>query len=146
MVKDIRNKKIELFVDNGIGRYMRKDTLKLKEMINIYLENNGFFILIGDEFNLKGYLDLADLQIIKDIIKKMDDGVSDYKPDKPISKIIKEGLIELRTETISSDDKLIDVLKKLDGSDQNYFPVIEGGVLLGRISRKIIEENIEEIY
>lgn len=146
MIRNIRNKKIGLFVDNGVSKYMNQDTIELKDMIRIYLENHGFFVLIDNEFNLKGYLDLADLQNIKEIIEKMNGGDSNYKKDKLLSEMIKDELIKLRTETINSNEKLIDVLKKLDSSDQNYFPVIEGDTLLGRISRKIIEEKIGEIY
>ena len=108
MTNEILNKKIELFVDNGIDKYRRFDEIKIIDMIKIYLENNGFFIVMNKTSNFVGYLDLADMKKIKNIY----DEINNYK-NKTIKELIEDKEIILRTEKIDSNTPLIDVLKKL---------------------------------
>lgn len=146
MRRDIQNKKIKLFVENGVDKYRRNDKITLKEMIKIYLENYGFFILANDKLDLIEYLDMVDLPMIRKIIGKMEGNNSEYDGNKPLSELIKKQLIKFRNETINADMKLIDVLRRLDNSEQNYFPVVENGILLGRVSKRILKEKLDEIY
>jgi len=141
MTNEILNKKIELFVDNGIDKYRRFDEIKIIDMIKIYLENNGFFIVMNKTSNFVGYLDLADMKKIKNIY----DEINNYK-NKTIKELIEDKEIILRTEKIDSNTPLIDVLKKLNMTDQNYFPIFKGDILIGRISKKILKEKIEQLY
>lgn len=146
MKRDIRTKRIGLFVENGISRYIKNDKITLKEMITTYLENNGFFALGDDKLNLIGYLDISDLQIIKDLLEKIEKKDPEYKEESLLKDLITKQLIDFRKETINPNEKLIDVLKKLDNSEQNYFPIVENNILLGRISKKILKEKIEALY
>ena len=139
--EDIKNKKIELFVDNGIDKYRKSDDIKPKELVEVFMGNDGFFVLRNKDSNFVGYLDLADLGLIKNLVKK----INDYK-DKTIKELIDEGVIKLRTESIDSNFPLIDVLRKLDISNQNYFPILKEGILLGRISKKLLKEKINNLY
>src|SRR3989344_4750672 len=141
MTNEILNKKIELFVDNGIDKYRRFDEIKIIDMIKIYLENNGFFIVMNKTSNFVGYLDLADMKKIKNIY----DEINNYK-NKTIKELIEDKEIILRTEKIDSNTPLIDVLKKLNMTDQNYFPIFKVDILIGRISKKILKEKIEQLY
>lgn len=140
MNRDIENKKIELFVENGIDKYRRCDDIKLMELIKVFLDNNGFIIFMNKDSKFIGYLDLADIEIIKKFFMEKED------KSKKISDFIKENKINLRKEKIDSDTPLIDVLKKLDTNTQNYFPVFRGDILLGRISKIIISDKIKDLY
>lgn len=141
MKEDIKSKKIELFAQNGIDKYRKNEDISVLDMMQVYLENNGFILVTDKQNNFLGYLDLSDIDIIKGLFARM----KDIK-DKSIKELIKSKEITLRTEKISADTELIVVLKKLENIEQNYFPVFRDNILLGRVSKKIIREKIDEIY
>ena len=51
---DIKNKKIELFADNGIDNYRKTEEITIKELLKMYLENDGFFILEDKNHSVLG--------------------------------------------------------------------------------------------
>lgn len=146
MKQNIANKKIKLFVDNGVDRYRKEEDITIQEMLITYLENNGFFVLADKNLKFLGYLDMADIKLIKEIIEDINGSKKKYNPSDKISELLKKKSIKLREETIEADTKVIDALKKLDKSEQNYFPIVEKGILLGRISKRILKEKIEDLY
>ncbi len=144
MRPDISNKKIELFADNRIDKYRTTDSITLKEMINIFFRNQGFFVLEDENHKIRGYLDMADISIIKELLDIFEKNMSLYT--QTINIYLKKNKIEFRTETINSEDTVINVIHKLEESKQNYFPVIKEGILIGRISKRIIKEKIDDLY
>ncbi|MBU2634635.1 MAG: CBS domain-containing protein [Nanoarchaeota archaeon] len=145
MTQNLNNKKIELFVDNSIDNYRKKEGISVEEMIKIYLDNEGFFIL-GDEDNkMVGYLDVIDLDQIRKIIKGLNEKEIYLKGDT-IKDLIEKSLIKFRDTFIDSNEKLIEVVRKLNDSEQIYFPVIKKDTLIGRISRRILLEKIKDLY
>ena len=138
-IADLKNKKIEYFVDNGIDRYRRKNSAKVGDMIKIYLDNNGFFVLMDEEFKFVGYLDVVDA----DSIKKLLDNYNSYK-DKTIQEILDSKELLLRVKTIEANTSVIETIEKLDCSKQIYFPVVKNGFLVGRVSKDILKKKLEE--
>ena len=141
----LNNKKIELFVDNAIDNYRKKEGITVREMLKIYFDNGGFFVL-GDENNKTlGYLDILDMTQIKKIMEGLKEQKIDYKKDT-IKNLIEKNFIILREDFIDSDEKLINVLERLNSSEQIYFPVIKKGVLIGRVSKRLLREKIKDLY
>ena len=110
-------------------------------MISIYLDNDGFFVLIDKEYKLVGYLDLSDLSLIKQIVE---DRVKNQ--EKTIQDLINEDKIKFRTEIIDYDTTLNEVITKLNNSNQIFFPIVKSNLLIGRVSKKILKEKIEDLY
>lgn len=145
MNQNLNKKKIELFVDNGIDKYRRKEDISIKDMLQIFFENEGFFVL-GDDKNLTiGYLDTIDIDQIKKIIEKVNKREIDYEK-KTIKDLIKEKQIKFRDGFIDSNDSLGDVIERLNESEQIYFPVIKNNVLIGRVSKRILRGKIKDLY
>lgn len=140
-LEEVKNKKIGNFADNSSDNYRGKDSITFEEMLKKYLNNTGFFVIIDDENKLKGYFDMEDIGLMKPIHDKFDDN-----KHKTIKQLIDEGRLKLRTSTIDYNEKVIDVLKRLSRGSQNYYPVMKEGMLIGRISRKILKEKIDELY
>jgi hypothetical protein len=143
MTQDLNNKKIELFADNGIDNYRKDDSISIGKMIEIYLANDAFFVL-GKDSVTDGYLDLADL----DQIKKLVEGIKNnqIKREDKIKDLKNEWRLTFRNEFVDSNEKLSDVIDKINGSQQKYFPVIKSKVLIGRVSKEIIRKKINELY
>jgi len=140
-LENIKYRKIGNYVDNDIDRYRAKEDINFKQLLDIYVKNNGFFVLINEQNKPIGYLDMRD----SDLIKKMINDIDDNK-DKTILELKQEGKLKFRKEFIEYDERVIDVLRKLDKSLQNYYPVIKEGNLVGRISKRILKEKIDELY
>ncbi len=144
MNSKLNNKKIVLFVDNGIDNYRKKDNIHIEKMLKVYLENDGFFVL-GDKNNKTlGYLDILDLFQLRKILEGLKKGNINLK--ETIKDLLNKNLITFRINFIDSNEKLIDVTKKLDNSEQTYFPVIKNNILIGRVSKRILREKIKDLY
>lgn len=141
MKEDIINKKIGLFVENGIDKYRRNEEIKTEEMIKVYLDNNGFLIINDKDSKFIGYLDLADIEKIKILFEK----IKEYR-GKTIKELIQDNKINLRCEKIDYNTSLLEALMKLNRSEQNYYPVFNGEILIGRISKLILKEKIKDLY
>lgn len=141
MPRLIGNKKVELFVDNGIDKYRKCDDISVKEMLNIFFENQGFFVLEEKDHKIKGYLDMADMDIFKKIIDEFD-AVNKLT----VKEYVKKESLRLRSMIIKSDETVLQVLKKIEKEEQNYFPVVENDILIGRISKRIIQDKIGDLY
>lgn len=145
MKQNLNNKKIELFVDNGIDNYRRKEDITLDKMLKVYFDNEGFFVL-GDENNKTiGYLDILDLDQIKKIMELLNKKEINYKKDT-IKDLIQKNLIRFRVNFIDAEEKLIEVIKKMNNSEQTYFLVTKNNILIGRISKRIVVEKIKDLY
>ena len=137
---DIKNKKIELFADNGIDNYRKTEEITIKELLKMYLENDGFFILEDKNHSVLGYLDAADLDKIKKLIEDPKVHSKTIKDIKNSKKIL------LREEYIQANETIAEVISKIEKSGQKFFPIIKNGVLIGRISKSILKRKIKDLY
>jgi CBS domain-containing protein len=144
MGKEIENKKIELFVDNGIDKYRATDKIKIIDVLSIFFDNKGFFVLEEENHKVIGYLDMSDIEEIREIMKKVSEDTKIL--NLSFKEYRQKYKIKLKTELINADERVIDVIKKIEKEMQNYFPVVDDGVLIGRISKRIIKEKLEELY
>ena len=145
MNSNLKNKKIELFVENSIDNYRKKEEISIREMLKVYFDSEGFFVLKDEKDKTIGYLDILDLFQLKKIIELLKKKDLNYSKDT-VKDLKKKDLINFREDYINYDEKLIDVIEKLDNSEQTYFPVLKKGVLIGRVSKRIIREKLKELY
>jgi len=140
-LEEVKYKKIGNFVDNSIDKYRAKDNINFESMLKTYINNNGFFVVIDDNNKLIGYFDMYDMPLMKSLFVNFEESKT-----KTIRQLIDEGKLKLRSETVDYNEKVIDVLKKINGGSQNYYPVMREGILIGRVSKKILKEKIDELY
>jgi CBS domain-containing protein len=145
MKSQINNKKIELFVDNGIDNYRKGEETTVGELLRTYFDNEGFFVLGDEGKKPKGYIDSSDIMQITAIIDASEEETVDYMNDT-IKALINKDLINLREDFIDSNEKLIEVIEKLNNSNQTYFPVLKKDILIGRVSKKLLREKIKDLY
>jgi hypothetical protein len=143
MNSNIKNKKIELFVDNGIDGYRRTDEATLLDLGEVYVKNRGFFVLADSNYKTIGYLDLRDLESVSRLIEGFRTDINLAK-----KKIKEKGgnYLTFRTDFISHDEKLIDVVKRLNQQNQNYIPVVKNNILIGRVSREILRKKFKDLF
>lgn len=139
--ENIKNKRIEHFVDNGIDKYRKNINITISEMIKVFLDNNGFCVFKNDNSDFIGYIDLADLELITKFVKEIK-----TIGNKSVKDMVSDDKIKLRKETINSNESLITVLEKLNSTIQNYYPIFKKDVLIGRVSKRILKEKIKDIY
>ena len=141
ILKEIKNKKIELFVENEIDRYKKNLTISPVEMVETYLNSEGFIVFVNIDNKFIGYLEKSDINKLSEIINNQNSSLI-----KNIKQLLDDNKLKLKEDYIDYSEKLINVLNKLNNSPQIFFPVIKNNYLIGRVSKDKLKKRIDEIY
>lgn len=138
----ILNISIDNFVENNIYKYKGTEDITFSEMLKMYLESGGLFILEDSDKKVLAYLDLSNAPDLK---KLMDDEEVKSLRNSEIKKLINKIPFN-RGFVINMSEKTGNVRRKLSRSGKIFAPVVNNDMqLIGRISERIIRKRVDLI-
>ena len=138
---DVQNYEISFFVENGSRRYQNNDNITFLEFFNIYLNANGFFVLIDKDNKPIKYIEINNIDEIENLLdEKKNHSIT-------IKELIDDKKLNFKDDFINESEKLFSVLDKLGKSNQKYYPVInKDGELIGRVSKENIKMKLNKLF